>query len=287
MKLGQRTFWAVLALPSLVYVAYFVLPVVDSLRMSLTPYARATGLQSGFTLDSYGLIFEDASYLRAWFTTFRVAIEASLLTVFLGAIVAYALWRVGGRLRGYLSTIVLTPLLVSGVARAYGWIAIGGPNGPWPRLTEVLGLGPIPILFNETSVIVSFVHVFLPLVVILVLVRLDAIAPSIPRAAANLGAGPWTVAGRVLLPLAYPALASGFLLVFALSTAAYAVPAILGGGRVLTVAQLVYREYAVNFHWPLAAALASILTAVTVLSMLGYQALSRNWERRGTAVVEL
>jgi ABC-type spermidine/putrescine transport system permease subunit I len=175
---------------------------------------------------------------------------------------------------------------VSGVARAYGWIAIGGPNGPWVQGTRALGLD-IPILFNENSVILSFIHTLLPLAVIQVLLRLDAIAPSLPKAAANLGANQWTTAMRVLLPLSYPALASSFLLVFALCTAAYSVPTILGGGRVLTVAQLIYREQTIIFDWPLAAALATTLTALTLMVMAGYQTVGQRWERRARPVIEL
>src|SRR3546814_2052094 len=83
-----------------------------------------------------------------------------------------------------------------------------------------------------------------------VLVRLDAVKPSVIRAAQDLGGTSLTVIRRVLFPAASPALVSGFLLVFALATASYAIPAVLGGGRVVTIAEVIYTNQAVTFNWP-------------------------------------
>src|SRR3546814_7880565 len=90
----------------------------------------------------------------------------------------------------------------------------------------------------------GFIYVFMPFAVILVRVRLDAVKPSVIRAAQDLGGTSLTVIRRVLFPAASPALVSGFLLVFALATASYAIPAVLGGGRVVTIAEVIYTNQA-------------------------------------------
>src|SRR3546814_6850279 len=102
-------------------------------------------------------------YRQIWLSTLRLTVQAAALTVGIGAVVAYGMWRSGPRLRGILTAVILAPLLVSGVARAYGWIAVAGPNGPWEALTARIGLDDVQIIFNERSVMLGFIHVFMPL----------------------------------------------------------------------------------------------------------------------------
>lgn len=271
MRLGRITALLVAVLPVATFVVYLVIPMISSARMSLNEFGRFTGIQPAANTDQYRDILADGFYREVWLNTLRITIEAAAFTVLIGAVTAYGIWRCGPRLRGALTALVLAPLLVSGVVRAYGWLAIGGPRGPWESVTALVGLDGVNILFNEISVIVGFVNVFVAFVVIQVLVRLDSIPPSVIRAAQDLGARNHNVILRVLLPITYPAFVSGFLLVFALATAAYSIPVILGGGRVLMVAQLIYTEQVFTFNWPKAAAMGITLTVLTVLVMLGYQ----------------
>lgn len=271
MRLGRRTALVIAIVPVATFIVYLVIPMFTSVRMSLNEFGRFSGIQPATSSAQYEEILTNDFYRQVWFNTLRITVEAAALTVLIGALVAYGIWRCGSRLRGYLTALVLAPLLVSGVVRAYGWVAIGGPRGPWEWVTTVVGLDGFKILFNETSVIVGFVNVFVAFVVILVLVRLDSVSPSVIRAAQDLGARNITVIRRVLLPIAYPAFASGFLLVFALATAAYSIPVILGGGRVVMVAQLIYTEQVSTFNWPRAAAMGITLTVLTVIVMLGYE----------------
>lgn len=271
MRLGRRTALLVAILPLATFVIYLVLPLITSARMSLNQFSRFTGIRPDVDPAQYREILANEFYRQVWFNTLRITVEAAAFTVLAGALAAYGIWRCGPRLRGYLTALVLAPLLVSGVVRAYGWVAMGGPRGPWESVTSLVGLDGLRILFNEASVIIGFVNVFVAFVVILVLVRLDSVAPSVIRAAQDLGARNLSVIRRVLLPIAYPALVSGFLLVFALATAAYSIPVILGGGRVVMVAQLIYTEQVSTFNWPRAAAMGLTLTVLTVLVMLGYQ----------------
>src|SRR5262249_15551293 len=193
------------------------------------------------------------------------------VTLVVGSLIAYMLWRVGGPVRSYGTAIVVAPLLVSGVVRAYGWLAIGGPTGIVPRASSAVGLGHLQLFGNRTALIVGFVHVFMPIVVLMILASLDTVPPSIIKAGANLGAGAVSVAMRVILPNIYTTTVSAFLLVFALSIGSYAIPAILGAGKILTIAQVMFDEQTNTSDWPRAAALGISLTIVTVVVMGLYQ----------------
>jgi putative spermidine/putrescine transport system permease protein len=106
------------------------------------------------------------------------------------------------------------------------------------------------------------------------------------RAAANLGANQVQIAVRVLLPQIYPVMVSAFLLIFALSMASYAVPAILGGGRVLTISQVIFSEMTGTLNWARGAALGVLLSVLTIIVMLVYQGLAARFGHR-PAVVEV
>lgn len=284
MRLTRSQLAAVLMVPALVYAIYLVLPALNSARLSFEGFGLLTGIKEIWTLEQYRTIIRDPYYLHAWTSTVVLATEGAALSVVAGSAIAYFLWRVGGRLRAYLTAVVISPMLVAGVVRAYGWIAITGPQGTLPDLTEHLGLGRISIMYDQAAVMLGFVNVFSSLVVIMLLVQLDTIQPSVLRAASNLGAGTFGVAFRVLLPLSYRVMVSAFLLVFALATASYALPAILGGGRILTIASIIYQEENVTLNWPRGAAVGLTLTAVTIAIMLSYQFLAgRRAEVAGVA----
>jgi putative spermidine/putrescine transport system permease protein len=264
----------VLALPLLVYALFLVVPMVANARLSLKGFGRFTGIQENWTLEHYQLIVSEPYYIKVWLNTLRVSGETAVVTVVSGVVIAYFLWRVGGWLRAYLTAAIIAPLLVSGVVRAYGWIAVTGPTGALPDITEAIGLGRRSILFNEASVVIGLVNVFLPYVVITMLVDLDGIRPSVLRAAANLGANWLQVAYRVVLPITYRSVVSGTLLVFALATEAYSIPRVLGGGRVLTVPIVIVSEQNALFNWPRAATLGIALLLVTMAVMVVYQLLA-------------
>jgi putative spermidine/putrescine transport system permease protein len=284
VRLNRRTLLAVLAIPALVEILYLILPVLVTFRMSLFGFGRLSGIHYTPSLGNYKVILDDPFYVTAWLTTLRLSTESAALTVLASALVAWMLWAVGGRYRSYLTVVILTPLLVSGIVRAYGWIAMIGPGSPLDALSMDLHLGPAKLLYHEPAVVIGFVHIFLPFGVLMFLTRLDSIPPSVIRAAHNLGANSLQVALRVLLPLVYPVGVSAFLLVFALAMASYAVPAILGGGRVLTVATVIFDEQNGTLDWPRAAALGISLTLVTIVIMVAYQVIASRLGNRQVVV---
>jgi len=273
VKVSRGTFIALISIPAAIYLLYLVLPLLSSVRMSFNSYSRRGGIRSDWSFDSYLDVLSDKFYLSAWLSTVELAAVSAGITTIVGSLAAYGIWRVGGRARAYLTILVVAPLMVSSVARAYGWIAAAGPTGLLPKVTEAIGLGPVSFLFNRTAVLVGFVHVFLPFVVMLVLARLDSIKPNLLRAARNLGAGPIAATRRVVLPLAWPAMVSGFLLTFALTTGSFAIPAVLGGGRIRTITEQIVQEQIGTFDWPRAATLGALLSVLTLIGMLASQRL--------------
>src|SRR5262249_36756725 len=149
------------------------------------------------------------------------------------------------------------PLMVGIVVRAYGWIIILGRQGVINTALMMTGLidAPLGLLFTPFAVILGLIEVALPFMIMPLVSALEKIDPHVEEAARALGATPWQRFSRVTLPLSMPGIVSGCLFVFSMSLTAYAVPALLGGSKVKTIAGFAYDAMLVGYNWPFGAAI--------------------------------
>jgi putative spermidine/putrescine transport system permease protein len=223
-------------------------------------------------LAHYGQIFERAVYLKVLGNTFRIALIATAVCVALGYPLAY--WMRGlspGRQMIAIALVVL-PFWVSILVRSYAWIVILGNDGLINRMLEGLGLigTPMSFLYNEFGVILGTANVLLPFLVLPLFASMLRLDERLLQAAASLGASSWTVFWRVFFPLTLPSLAAGAILVFILSLGFFITPAILGGGRVPMIANML--DLLINRlpRWELAAAISTILMIMTLACYAAY-----------------
>lgn len=262
-----------LSLPSLALFALMVLlPLALTALLSIQQYDVDKGVQTGWTLASYTLILGDSYYYEIFFRTGWIAALVTLVCVLVGAPEAYILSRMGRPWRSIFLLVVLAPLLVSVVVRAFGWSLLLGPNGVVNQIFGALGIGVVKMLYTPTAVVVALVHVMLPFMIIPVWTSLQKLDPMVESAALSLNASQFTVMRRIVLPQITPGLLSGGLIVFGLSASALAIPGLLGGRRLKMVATLIYDEYLHELNWPLGAAIALALLVVNLVVMLSYNA---------------
>jgi putative spermidine/putrescine transport system permease protein len=192
--------------------------------------------------------------------------------VLVGAPEAYILSRMASPWRSIFLLVILAPLLVSVVVRAFGWSLLLGPNGLVNQVFAWLGIGPVKMLYTPVAVVIALVHVMLPFMVIPVWTSLQKLDPMVENAALSLNASQFTVMRRIVLPQITPGLLSGSLIVFGLSASALAIPGLLGGRRLKMVATLIYDEYLHELNWPLGATIALALLVINLVIMLSYNA---------------
>jgi putative spermidine/putrescine transport system permease protein len=263
-----------LSLPALALFALMVLlPLALTALLSVQQYDQDKGVQGGFTLASYALVLGDSYYYEIFFRTGWVAALVTLICVLVGAPEAYILSRMGRPWRSIFLLVILAPLLVSVVVRAFGWSLLLGPNGVVNQGFALLGIGTVKMLYTPTAVVIALVHVMLPFMVIPVWTSLQKLDPMVESAALSLRASQWTVMRRIVLPQITPGLLSGSLIVFGLSASALAIPGLLGGRRLKMVATVIYDEYLQELNWPLGAAIAVALLLLNLVVMLSYNAL--------------
>jgi putative spermidine/putrescine transport system permease protein len=204
----------------------------------------------------------------------------TLVCVLVGAPEAYVLSRMGSPWRAIFLLVVLAPLLVSVVVRAFGWSMLLGREGLVNQLLQLLGIGATKLLYTDFAIVVALVHVMLPFMVIPVWTSLQKLDPAVTQAALSLQASPSTALRRIVLPQVMPGVLSGSLIVFGLSASAFAIPGLLGGRRLKMVATVVYDEYLHELNWPLGAAIAVTLLVTNLVVMLSYNRIVEGRYRR-------
>jgi putative spermidine/putrescine transport system permease protein len=209
--------------------------------------------------------------------TFGIAALTTALCVVIGAPEAYVLSKMRDPWRSTFLLVILAPLLVSVVVRAFGWSMLLGTAGIVNQAFGVFGLGPFKLEYTTFAIVIALVHVMLPFMVIPVWTALQKLDPQTEQAALSLMASPATTLRRIVLPQIMPGALSGSLMVFGLSASAFAIPGLLGGRRLKVAATAVYDQFLGSLNWPLGATIALLLLAANLIIMLTYY---RMLERR-------
>ena len=249
----------------------FNAPIVYMLGLAFWEKGR------GFTLEHYAGLLEAPVYLRVLGNTMRVALVATLANVVIGYPLALWMRGLGSRGRMIALALVVLPFWVSILVRTYAWIVVLGNGGLvnrallWSGLTDA----PVSFLYNELGVTIGMANVLLPFLVLPLFAAMIRIDDRLLQAAASLGASPATIFWKVFFPLTLPALAAGTLLVFILCLGFYITPAILGGGRVPMISNLLDTLINQIPRWETAAAISTVLLIVTLVIFAAYRRLDR------------
>lgn len=257
-------------------------PMLLMLRYSFNTYDPLMLMQAAFTWSNYQAAVTDSYYRDILVTTLWVSLLCTLITVVLAFGPAYWLARMQSDWKSKLTILTMFPLLVGGVVRSAGYIALLGNDGAINSSLQGLGLisAPIQILHTPLAVVIGIVGVVLPYMVLTLASVIESIPRQTEEAAANMGAKPATVFFRVLLPLSLPGVLAGATLVFILCMNAYATPVLLGGTKFQMMAPAIYDQFTRVSNWPFGAALAIILLLVTVLmTTLGSAIIGKKYAR--------
>ncbi len=239
---------------------FFYLPIIILIINSFNASRFGSGWQ-GFSLIWYRRLLHEPEIWAAARNTLVIAVLVTIVSLILGTTSALALHRFAKtRLQRVHYTLIYTPLVVPeilmGISLLMGFVAAG------------VGLGLFTIFLAHVTFCISYVA-------LVVLGRLQDFDFSIVEAAQDLGAGWWTTARRVLLPMLAPGLAAGGLLAFTLSVDDFVITFFVAGPGATT---LPIRVYSMIKHGatPLINALSTILLVLTFTIVLVSQRLSRS-----------
>jgi len=190
-----------------------------------------------------------AQFQRAMWNSLLVTAGAVALAMPIGTAAALGLARGRPRAASLWATLLLSPLVVPGVAAGLGFLIVGAALG---------------LLRSRTVLIVAHVALILPFVVRSVWVSVRNLDPTLERAAASLGATPWRTFRRVTLPLLRPGLLAALLFAVIVSLNEFVVSLFIST-RLTEILQVAMFSYVVNYTDPTIAALSTLFIVGTFL----------------------
>jgi ABC-type spermidine/putrescine transport system permease subunit I len=262
-----------LAAPAVSMIAVFlIVPLLGMIEMSFRTSGVNAPYGEGHTFAQYGRFFQDGFYLGVLAQTLIGAAVVTLLCLLVSYPLAWHLSRATGSKALLLYACIASPLMTGVLVRNFGWMILVALNGPLNQ--SLLGLGiigrPLRLMFTQTIVIIALVHVFVPFMVLPINNALRNISPTLLEASASMGASRRATFWKIIFPLSFPGVQSGVILVFILSVAAYVTPALLGGQLVQRMSTLIVQELTSTFAWPFGSTLALMMSASTLLVVVGF-----------------
>lgn len=213
---------------------------------------------------------ETAAALRL---TIGQALAVTAVNVVMGTLIAWVLARdrfVGKRI---LEVVIDIPFALPTIVAGLVLLSLYGPHSPLH----------LNVINTPKAVFLAFLFVTLPFVVRTVQPVLEELERDVEEAAASLGASRTTIFRRVILPSLVPAIAAGAALSFARAVSEYGSLVLLSGllpfkTEVASVRILTFLE---SGDLPTAAAIASVLLAVSLLVIVALDVIQRRVARRG------
>ncbi|MEH7238605.1 ABC transporter permease [Bacillus sp. JJ1562] len=278
--------YMLLLLPTLgIFIFFFLLPLFFLFITSFKTFDATSGIGDDWTLQNYIKFLSDKSYLGVIWRTIKIALLTTLVAIVISFPVAYQISRANGRIKNYLTMLVLSPLLISMVIRCYGWVILLNNNGVINNALLNFGLidKPLTLLYTEFSVVIGMVHVLFPYMVLSIMGSLERIDTSVIRASQNLGASPFRTFFSIVLPLTLPGIFAGSVMVFSLGVSSFVTPSILGGPQVKVMSYLTYEQVAVMLNWPYGSAIGFLLILIATITILIYSKLLTT-SKKGVAI---
>lgn len=209
--------------------------------------------------------------------TIELAALTTVILLVIGTPLAWALSQTRAWWKGTVSAVVALPFVLPPTVLGFYLLVMMGPNGPIGKMTDALGIGPLP--FSFAGLVVASVFYSLPFVVQPLQNAFEAIGQQPMEAAATLRASPLDTFFSVILPLARPGYLTATVMGFAHTVGEFGVVLMIGGNmpgktRVLSV-QIFDHVEAIEYtqaHWLSAGMLVFcfiVLLALYILNPTG------------------
>jgi spermidine/putrescine transport system permease protein len=261
--------WVVTA-PSLGWVAVFLLaPYAFLLCFSFWSVHSQT-IVHNWNLDNYRHLLENPVYGQTLLRSMRIAGTVTACSLLLGFPLAYYLSFYAGRRKDLLYQLVIIPLWVSYLVRAYAWKTILGSDGVLNTLLQHTGVTHQPqgfLLYSPFAVMLTLTHIYTPFAFLPIYASLEHIPRNLVEASQDLGASKLRTFWTVIFPLALPGVVAGATFAFVLSLGDFLAPLLIGGPSGIMISNIVVSLFGAAYDWPLGAAI-SLTMLLLVVSLL-------------------
>lgn len=206
----------------------FLLLYIPIVYLILYSFSKGTTMTNfnGFTLTHYGELFADKRMLAIFLDTILIALLSSAFSTIIGTMGALAVNNTKRRhqretLLSLNNILLVSPDVIIGASFLIFFTALKVPLGFW-------------------SVLLSHIAFEIPIVLLMVLPRLDEMSPSLINAANDLGATTGQTLSRIVLPVIQPGIIAGFFMAITYSLDDFAVTFFVTGNGFSTLSVEIY-----------------------------------------------
>ncbi|MFD1206830.1 MULTISPECIES: ABC transporter permease [Sporosarcina] len=249
-------------LPKLYLAVVFIILYAPIFYLIFYSFNSGGGMShfESFTWEHYAAVFEDKRLISIVINTVVIALLSALLSTTIGVLGALAIYfmRNRGARNAILSLnniLIVSPDVIIGASFLILFTMVG-------------------VKLGFASVLISHIAFSIPIVVIMVLPKLQEMNPTLIDAALDLGASKKDVMTRVVLPFIQPGIFAGFFLALTYSLDDFAVTFFVTGNGFSTLSVEIYSMARTGISLTINA-LSGIIFVITVVLVVGYYAISQ------------
>lgn len=182
----------------------------------------------GIGWDGLWEILTSERILKSLQLSFSAALIAALVNVIFGLLLAWCLVRYSFPGKRIVDALVDLPFALPTAVAGIALTSLYAPTGWIGQYLEPLG---IQVAYTPIGITIALIFIGLPFVVRTVQPVLSDIESELEEAASALGANRWQTITKVLLPILFPALLTGFALAFARGVGEYGSVIFIAGNQ--------------------------------------------------------
>jgi spermidine/putrescine transport system permease protein len=277
----SRAYRRAVTVPPLVWVIIFLfVPYFLMFCYSFWSVSPSQTIVHTWTLDNYRQLVTVEVYRQVLLRSMWIAARVMLFSLLLGYPLAYFLSFHAGRWKDLFYQLVIIPLWVSYLVRAYAWKTILGSDGVLNTLLQYLHLTSHPLdflLYSPFAVVLTLTHIYTPFTILPIYASLEHVPRNLVEASHDLGAPPIETFWRVILPLSIPGVIAGATFAFVLSLGDFLAPLLLGGPSGIMISNVVVSLFGAAYNWPLGAAISLCMLVLVVSLLFLSERIEKRW----------
>ena len=221
MKL-KKFHWTRILLAAVI--VFFYIPILYTIVFSFNS-TRSLTVFSGFSLRWYEKMFSSSMTMNAIWTTFLVAILATIFSTIIGTITVIGLSKCSKPLRRTVNMVNDLPIMNPEIVTAIGLLMF---------------FATMEISKGFMTMLLAHIAFCVPYVMLSITPRLRTLDPNLADAALDLGANPWQAMWHAIIPQLSPGIFAGALIAFTMSFDDFVISYFVTGNGVQNISILVY-----------------------------------------------
>lgn len=277
----SRAYRVAITVPPVIWVCLFlIVPYLFMFAYSFWTVSPSQQIVHNWSIQNYRELFTRDLYWETLLRSMWIAARVMVFSLLLGYPLAYFLSFHAGQRKNLYYQLVIIPLWVSYLVRAYAWKTILGTDGVLNTLLQYVHLTHHPLdflLYSPFAVVLTLTHIYTPFTILPIYAAIEHIPRNLVEASHDLGAHPMQTFWRVILPLSVPGVLAGATFAFVLSLGDFLAPLLLGGPSGIMISNIVVSLFGAAYNWPLGAAIALCMLALVVGLLFLTERMEKKW----------